>query len=69
MKLERRNEFGSLFALKLLKNGTWLAQKLTNMLTTKECPVDNNQRTKKVQNHVQILKFKLDNNKIHHVID
>jgi hypothetical protein len=31
--------------------------------------VDNNQCTKKLQNHVQILKFKLDNNKIHHVID
>jgi hypothetical protein len=53
----------------VLKIGIWFAQKLTDMLTIKECPVDNNQRTKKVKNHVQILLFKLDNNKIRNIID
>jgi hypothetical protein len=53
---------------KAFENWYLFAQKVTDMPPIKECPLDNNQRTKKVQNHVQILKFKLDNNKIRNVI-
>jgi hypothetical protein len=63
------HEIGSVFTVKHLKIGTWFAQKIGSALTTKECPVDNNHRAKKLENHVQNFKFKLDNNKIRYVID
>jgi hypothetical protein len=69
-RCDLKNEVGNRNeAVPCRKLDTWFAQKLTLLLTNKECPVDINQCTKKVQNHVQFFKFKLDNNKIRNVID